>query len=210
MSLLKSAVLAAVAACLPLAALAAPQRINQPNPNDPMKVAIYRLDNGLTVYLTENHESPRFYAEIGVRAGSKMDPAESTGLAHYLEHMLFKGTDKLGSVGFEEEKKYLDQVEALYEQHFTETDPEKRKELYKQINAASAAAAKLAVPNEIDRLYKSMGSTDVNAHTWHEQTVYEVDLPSNRVEQWATIESERFRNPIFRLFPTELEAVYEK
>ena len=189
---------------------AAPQRINQPNPNDPMKVAIYKLDNGLLVYLTENHESPRFYAEIATRAGSKMDPAESTGLAHYLEHMLFKGTDKLGSVGFDEEKKYLDEVEALYEQHFKETDPEKRKELYKKINEASAAAAKFAVPNEIDRLYKSMGATDVNAHTWHEETVYKVDLPANRIEQWAAIESERFRNPIFRLFPTELEAVYEE
>ncbi len=191
-------------------ALAAPQRINQPNPNDPMKTEIYKLDNGLLVYLTENHESPRFYAEIATRAGSKMDPAESTGLAHYLEHMLFKGTDKLGSIGYDQEKPFLDEVEALYEQHFKETDPEKRKELYRKINEASAAAAQFAVPNEIDRLYKSMGATDVNAHTWHEETVYKVDLPANRIEQWATIESERFRKPVLRLFPTELEAVYEE
>ena len=191
-------------------ALAAPQRINEPNPNDPMKTAIYKLDNGLLVYLTENHESPRFYAEIATRAGSKNDPAESTGLAHYLEHMLFKGTDKLGSIGYDQEKPYLDQVEAFYEQHFKETDPEKRKQLYRKINEASAAAAAFAVPNEIDRLYKSMGATDVNAHTWHEETVYKVDLPANRIEQWATIESERFRKPVLRLFPTELEAVYEE
>jgi predicted Zn-dependent peptidase len=191
-------------------ALAAPQRMSQPNPNDPMKTEIYKLDNGLLVYLTENHESPRFYAEIATRAGSKMDPAESTGLAHYLEHMLFKGTDKLGSIGYDQEKPFLDEVEALYEQHFKETDPEKRKELYRKINEASAAAAQFAVPNEIDRLYKSMGATDVNAHTWHEETVYKVDLPANRIEQWATIESERFRKPVLRLFPTELEAVYEE
>lgn len=191
-------------------AWAAPERINAPNPNDPMKVGIYKLANGLTVYLTENHESPRFYAEIAVRAGSKMDPAESTGLAHYLEHMLFKGTDKLGSVDFAQEAPSLQRVEDLYEQHFRETDPEKRKELYRQINEASTEAAKYAVPNEIDRLYKSMGGTDVNAHTWHEETVYKVGLPSNRLEQWAALESERFRNPIYRLFPTELEAVYEE
>ena len=191
-------------------ALAAPVRINQPNPNDPMKVSIWRLDNGLTVYLTEDHESPRFYAEIATRAGSKSDPAESTGLAHYLEHMLFKGTDKLGSIDFASEKPYLDKIEDLYEKHFHETDPEKRKALYREINEASAAAAKFAAPNEIDRLYKSMGATDVNAHTWNEETVYKVDLPANRLEQWAAIEAERFRNPIFRLFPTELEAVYEE
>lgn len=202
--------LAALAVAVVSSAWAEPERLNGTNPKDPMKVGIYKLANGLTVYLTENHESPRFYAEIAVRAGSKMDPAESTGLAHYLEHMLFKGTDKLGSVDFAQEQASLQQVEDLYEQHFKEPDPEKRKELYRQINAASAAAAKFAVPNEIDRLYKSMGATDVNAHTWHEETVYKVDLPANRLEQWAAIESERFRNPIFRLFPTELEAVYEE
>jgi len=201
--------LACIAAFAPLAH-AGYKQINQPNPNDPMAVSIYQLDNGLTVYLTANHESPRFYTEIATRAGSKQDPAESTGLAHYLEHVLFKGTENLGTLDYAKEKPYLDEIERLYQLHFNETDEEKRKELYRQINEATLKASEFAVPNELDRVYKSIGGALVNAHTWNEETVYKVDLPSNRLEQWAVIETERFQRPVFRLFQTELEAVYEE
>lgn len=186
------------------------EQVNTPNPDDEMAVSIYKLDNGLMVYLTENHETPRFYAEIAVRAGSKQDPAESTGLAHYLEHLLFKGTTHLGTLDYEKERVYIEKIEALYQEHFNETDPEKRKAIYAQINEASLAAAEYAVPNELDRVYKSMGGSMVNAHTWHEETVYKVSLPANRLEQWARLEAERFANPVFRLFQTELETVYEE
>jgi len=175
-----------------------------------MAVHIYRLDNGLTVYLTENHETPRFYAEIAVRAGSKHDPAESTGLAHYLEHMLFKGTSRIGTLDYEKEKVHLDRITELYEEHWRETDPEKRSAIYAKINAESQKAAAYAAPNEIDRLYKAMGGTALNAHTWHEETVYRIDLPANRLEQWALIEAERFGSAVFRLFQPELEVVYEE
>lgn len=185
-------------------------RVNEPNPDDPMHVAIYRLDNGLMVYLTENHEAPRFYAEIAVRAGSKQDPAESTGLAHYLEHLLFKGTTRLGTLDFNQEEPYLDYIEDLYEILFREENPDKRAALYAQINMASQKAAAFAVPNELDRLYNAMGGVGLNAHTWHEETVYKVDLPSNRLAQWAALESERFSHPVFRLFQTELETVFEE
>lgn len=186
------------------------EQINTVNTNDPMATRIYQLDNGLLVYLTENHESPRFYTEIAVRAGSKHDPAESTGLAHYLEHMLFKGSENLGTLDYEKEKPYLDKIQDLYQQHFTETDEAKRKELYRQINEATVASSQYSVPNELDRIYKSIGGAMVNAHTWHEETVYKVDLPSNRLEQWSIIETERFLNPVYRLFTPELEAVYEE
>ncbi len=199
-----------LAAILILPAAADYKQINTPNPDDQMDVSIFELANGLKVYLTENHETPRFYAEIAVRAGSKHDPAESTGLAHYLEHMLFKGTSTMGTLDYSKEKEYQDKIEELYEQHFVETDMDKRAALYQQINEATVAAAEYAVPNEIDKLYKSTGGSGVNAHTWHEETVYKVELPSNRVRQWAAIESERFREPVFRLFVTELEAVYEE
>jgi predicted Zn-dependent peptidase len=191
-------------------AWAAYERLNETNPEDPMDVHIYRLENGLTVYLTALPEAPRFYAEIAVRAGSKQDPAESTGLAHYLEHLLFKGTSVFGTLDYEKEKVLLDEIEDLYEKHFHETDPQKRADLYAKINEASVKAAEYAVPNEMDRLYKAMGGQGVNAHTWHEETVYKVDLPANRVQQWAALESERFREPVFRLFQTELETVYEE
>lgn len=191
-------------------ARAAYELVQAPLPDDPMKTHIFQLENGLKVYLTENHETPRFYAEIAVRAGSKMDPAESTGLAHYLEHLLFKGTSKYGTLDYTKEKEHLDKITDLYQQHFFETDPQKREELYEQINQESVAASAFAVPNEMDRLYQAMGGSELNAHTSNEETVYKVELPANRLEQWAVLEAERFREPVFRLFQTELETVYEE
>ena len=96
------------------------RRINSPNPEDPLAAQIYELDNGLQIFLTENHEEPRFYAEIAVRAGSKHDPADGTGLAHYLEHLLFKGNQNLGTLDYEAEKPHLDRIVELYEEHFQE------------------------------------------------------------------------------------------
>jgi len=201
---------AAVLVCAPSGLRAAHQRINSPNPADPMAVQIYQLDNGLTVYLTENHDTPRFFAEMAVRAGSKHDPAQSTGLAHYLEHMLFKGTRNYGTLDFAKEKPHLDRITDLYEQHFRETDPAKRAAIYAEINREAQLAAAVEIPNEMDRLYQAMGEEGLNAHTWHEETVYNVGLPANRLEQWAIIEAERFQQPVFRLFQTELETVYEE
>ena len=184
--------------------------VEGPTGKDPVRVHHYELANGLQVFLTENHDEPRFYAEIIVRAGGKHDPAESTGIAHYLEHMLFKGTDRMGTLDYEAEKAHLDKIDALYEQHAGETDPEKRKEIYGLINAESQLASKYAIPNEIDRAYAAMGERHLNAHTSVEETVYMVSLPSNRLEHWARLEAERFRQPVFRLFQTELETVYEE
>ena len=186
------------------------RRINTPNENDPLDAHIFELDNGLRVYLTENHEEPRFYAEIAVRAGSKHDPADGTGLAHYLEHLLFKGNQNMGTLDYAAEKPYLDRIVELYEEHHSETDSARRAEIYAEINSAAQQSAEYAVPNEIDKLYNSMGGTALNAHTWYEETVYKVGLPSNRLQQWAAIESDRFVNPVFRLFHTELETVYEE
>ena len=184
--------------------------INTPNPEDPLATKIYQLDNGLQVYLTENHEEPRFYAEIAVRAGSKHDPADATGLAHYLEHLLFKGNQRMGTLDYEAEVPYLEQIVDLYEQHFNTTDETERAEIYAEINRVAQQAAQYAIPNEIDKVYNSMGAGGLNAHTSYEETVYKVGLPSNRLEQWAEIESDRFVEPVFRLFHTELETVYEE
>lgn len=186
------------------------ERINRPNPKDPMDVHIYQLDNGLTVYLTQNHEEPRFYVEIVTRGGSRDDPAESTGLAHYLEHLLFKGTQRLGTLDWEKERPHIRLIETLYEEHWKEKDPEKRKTIYAKINKESQKAAAYAIPNEIDRLYQSIGGSRINASTGKDRTNYMVDLPANRLEQWAMIESERFTNPVYRLFQPELEIVYEE
>lgn len=186
------------------------RRINAADENDPLDAQIYELDNGLRVYLTENHEEPRFYAEIAVRAGSKHDPIDGTGLAHYLEHLLFKGNQNLGSLDYSLEKPHLDRIVELYEEHHGETDTTRRAEIYAEINSEAQLAAQYSVPGELDKLYNNMGGSALNAHTSFEETVYKIGLPSNRLRQWAEVESDRFVNPVFRLFHTELETVYEE
>lgn len=178
--------------------------------NDPAKARIYTLNNGLKVYLAQNHDEPRIQTYIPVRTGSNNDPEDNTGLAHYLEHMVFKGTSKLGTVNWETEKAYLKQISDLYEQHKAETDPEKKKELYKKIDAVSKEASKYAVANEYDKAVGSIGASGTNAHTWFDETVYHNQIPSNEVEKFLIVESERFSELVLRLFHTELEAVYEE
>jgi len=177
---------------------------------DSLHTRIYRLKNGLTVFMSPYHDEPRIYTSIAVRAGSKNDPAETTGLAHYLEHMLFKGTDSIGSLDYEKEHVELEKIIELYEKYRTTTDPERRAAIYRDIDSISNVAAQYTVPNEYDKLLNSIGARGTNAYTWVEQTVYINDIPSNELDRWLTIEAERFRNPVMRLFHTELETVYEE
>jgi len=177
---------------------------------DLLNARIYTLSNGLKVYLSVYKDAPRIQTYIATKAGSKSDPADATGLAHYLEHMLFKGTDKFGSLDFAKEKVELDKIEALYESYRATKDEAKRKVMYHQIDSISGVAAKFAIANEYDKMLSSIGAKGTNAFTSFEQTVYVNDIPSNQLEKWLTIESERFRNPILRIFHTELEAVYEE
>lgn len=185
-------------------------RVFQYVQGDPMKTRIYTLENGLTVMLSVNRDAPRIYTCIGTRAGSKNDPKDATGLAHYLEHMLFKGTDKYGSLDYSKEKIYLDQIDSLYYKYSKTKDEAKRKMIYHQIDSVSGLAAKYAIANEYDKMLQHIGAQGTNAFTSFDQTVYINDIPSNRINDWLDIESERFRNPILRLFHTELEAVYEE
>ncbi len=178
--------------------------------NDPLKARVYKLKNGLTVYLSDFKDAPRIQTYIVTKAGSKNDPADATGLAHYLEHMLFKGTDQYGSLDYSKEKPLLDKIESLYEDYRGTTDETKRAKIYRDIDSISGLAAKFAIANEYDKLLSSIGATGTNAYTSFEQTVYVNDIPSNQLEKWIQIEAERFRNPVLRIFHTELEAVYEE
>ncbi len=178
--------------------------------NDPMKTRFYTLGNGLTVILSPNSKEPRIQTLIAVRAGSNNDPADHTGLAHYLEHLLFKGTFKYGSLDSTKEKVYLAEIDDLYDKYNQTADTDKRKAIYRQIDSVSGIAAKYAIPNEYDKMMTSMGSQQTNAHTSVEETVYEENIPSNAIDKFLAVQSERFREPVFRLFHTELEAVYEE
>ena len=178
--------------------------------DDPLKVQIYTLRNGMTLFLSVNPEEPRIHTNIIVRAGSKQDPADATGLAHYMEHMLFKGTSRIGALDWAQESKFLEQISDLYEQHRVTQDPEVRRKIYQNIDRLSSEAARLVAPNEYDLLSGAIGAKDTNAYTSVDQTVYINDIPSNELKRWMRLESERFRMMALRLFHTELETVYEE
>ena len=177
---------------------------------DPMNVRIYTLDNGLKIYLSVNPEKPRITAHIAVNTGHRNDPAETTGLAHYLEHLMFKGTKQFGTSNYEAERPLLDRITQLYEEHYRLTDPEARRVKYHEIDSVSQLAAQYNIPNEYDKLMAAIGSEGSNAYTWYDITCYTEDIPSNEVENWAKIQGDRFQNMVIRGFHTELEAVYEE
>lgn len=177
--------------------------------NDPLGVKIYTLKNGLKVYMSVYKDEPRIQTFIAARTGSRNDPADATGLAHYLEHMLFKGSSKIGALDWEKEKVLLKQISDLYEKHRT-AKPEERAAIYAEIDKLSNDAAKLVSANEYDRMISSLGAKGTNAYTSFDQTVYVNDIPSNELDKWLRVESERFDELVLRLFHTELEAVYEE
>ncbi|RAU82150.1 M16 family metallopeptidase [Pontibacter arcticus] len=179
-------------------------------PNDPLNARIYTLSNGLKVYLTDYEDAPRVQTFIAVRAGAKNDPADATGLAHYLEHMVFKGTSELGTQNWGKEKVELDKIEALYEKYRATKDETARKKIYAQIDSVSGVAATYAVANEYDKILGAIGAKGTNAYTWVDQTVYVNDIPSNQLERWLELEADRFADMVPRIFHTELEAVYEE
>ena len=178
--------------------------------NDPAKARFYTLKNGLTVILSPTSKDPRIQCYVATKAGSKTDPATNTGLAHYLEHMLFKGTDKFGSLDWAKEKPELDKIDALYEAYNKTTDAEIRKTIYHRIDSISGVASKYSIANEYDKMMSSMGAQGTNAFTSFEQTVYTDDVPAGAIDKYLAVQGERFRNPILRIFHTELEAVYEE
>lgn len=178
--------------------------------HDAMNVRIYTLDNGLKVYLSVYKDAPRIQCLIPVRVGSKNDPAETTGLAHYLEHLMFKGTTHFGTMNWEAESPLLDQIEQQFEVYRRTRDQQERDSIYHIIDSLSYVASGYAIPNEYDKMMKYIGSQGTNAGTSNDYTVYIEDIPANQLENWAMIQADRFSNPIFRIFHTELETVYEE
>ena len=190
--------------------MAAQKPVGTSYPGDPTATKCYTLSNGLKVFLSENHQSPRISAHIAVRTGSRNDPAETTGLAHYLEHLMFKGTQSFGTSNYALEKPLLDTIEARYEQYRRVTDPERRRMLYHEIDSISQLAAQYNIPNEYDKLMAGIGGSGTNAYTSNDVTCYTEDIPANEVDRWARIQADRFQNMVIRGFHTELEAVYEE
>ncbi len=180
------------------------------NAQENLKVETFYLDNGLKVVLCEDHSAPTIHGMVYVHAGSKNDPLDATGMAHYFEHIMFKGTDKIGTIDWEKEKVYLDSIDIMYDK-LHETDvPEERVAIQQKINELSIASTDYAIPNEVDLILTKMGGEGLNAGTSYDYTVYFNSFPSNQVAKWMDVYVERFRNPVFRLFQSELETVYEE
>jgi predicted Zn-dependent peptidase len=178
--------------------------------NDPYKTRIYTLSNGMKVYMSVYKDAPRIQTMIAVKSGSKDDPADATGLAHYLEHMVFKGTDKYGTKDFVKENEQIQKIEKLFELYRKTKDEPARKRLYHAIDSISGVASRYAIANEYDKMMAAIGAEGTNAFTSFDETVYINDIPNNQISNWLKIEQERFRKPVLRLFHTELEAVYEE
>ena len=177
---------------------------------DLLNAKIYTLDNGLKVYMSVNPDQPRIQTYIAVKVGAKNDPSETTGLAHYFEHLMFKGSEQFGTSNYAAEKPLLDQIEKEFEVYRTLTDDAERTAAYKVIDSLSYEASKYSIPNEYDKLMAAIGAQGTNAYTSYDQTVYVEDIPSNQIEVWAKIQADRFKNNVIRGFHTELETVYEE
>ena len=177
---------------------------------DPTGTRIYTLDNGLKVYTIVNKDEPRIDAQVAVKVGSKNDPRETTGLAHYFEHLMFKGTRQFGTQNYEQEEPMLDSIEALFEVYRQTEDPAVRKAVYARIDSISYEASKLSIPNEYDKLMAAIGASGTNAYTSYDVTCYVENIPSNQIELWARIQADRFANCVLRGFHTELETIYEE
>ena len=178
--------------------------------DDAQQTLIYTMDNGMKVFMSVNKERPRIQTYIAVKVGSKNDPSETTGLSHYLEHIMFKGTEQFGTLDYAAEKPMLDEIERLFEVYRKTTGEAERAAVYHQIDSVSYEASKLAIPNEYDKLMAIIGSEGSNAWTSDDATVYTEDIPSNQIDNWARIQADRFRHCVIRGFHTELEAVYEE
>jgi len=202
MATTKSAYLLAAAMCFFFGA--------QAQVNPVLQVRSYKLGNGFTVFLNEDPTAPKVFGAVMVNAGAKQESPEATGMAHYLEHLLFKGTQTMGTTDYAAEKPHLDSIVMLYDQLATQTTPETKAAIQQAINAQAIKASAYGLPNEFDKLLRGIGGTDINAFTNYEMTFYHNSFPAHEMEKWLDLYATRFQNPVFRSFQSELEVVYEE
>ncbi len=166
------------------------------------------LSNGMKVWLNVDHSQPKVFGAVVVGAGSVDCP--DTGIAHYFEHIMFKGTPELGTVDYDSEKVYLDSISMKYDELSHTTDAAARKAIQHDINRLNIKASEYAIPNEFNRLTSLYGGSDLNAGTSYDFTFYHNTFSPQFIEQWCELNSHRLIHPVFRLFQGELETVYEE
>ena len=173
-----------------------------------LEVTSFRLSNGMTVWVNVDPSQPKVYGAVVVKAGAKDCP--NSGIAHYLEHLLFKGTEHIGTTDYAAEKPWLDSISAQYDRLARTTDAQARLSIQQHINALSIQAAQYAIPNEFSNLISLYGGTGLNAYTSFDETVFHNTFSPQYLRQWCELNAERLRDPVFRLFQGELETVYEE
>lgn len=173
-----------------------------------LQVKELKLSNGMTVWLNEDHSQPKVFGAVVVKAGAKDCP--NTGIAHYFEHIMFKGTDRIGTVDYQAEKPWLDSISAQYDLLSQTKDEAERTKIQQHINELSLKAADYMIPNEFNRLISKYGGSGLNAGTGHDMTFYHNTFLPQFMEQWCWLNSERLITPVFRGFQGELENVYEE
>ncbi len=184
--------------------------ISQINAQKAETFKVYKLKNGLSVILDRDSTQNQVFGMVAVNVGSKDEELNATGLAHYLEHMLFKGTQTLGTSDWEKEKPLIDKTYELYDKLQDAKSDEEIAKINKEINDVSQKASQYAIPNELSKLVDQMGGLGFNASTSYDATEYHNLFPPNQLEKWLDLYAHRFQKPVFRLFQTELEAVYEE
>ena len=197
---MKKIILSALSICFSLVSLSQNSSV--------LKVKEARLSNGMTIWLNEDHSQPKVYGAVVVKAGAKDCP--NTGIAHYFEHILFKGTEEIGTTDYRSEKPWLDSISAKYDQLAATKDEATRLLIQKDISRLSQKAGEYAIPNEFNRLISKYGGSALNAGTSWDYTFYHNIFTPQYIAQWCQLNSDRLINPVFRLFQGELETVYEE
>ncbi len=176
--------------------------------NPATQVQEFELSNGMKVWLNVDHSQPKVFGAVVVNAGSVDCP--DTGIAHYFEHIMFKGTDELGTVDYDAERVFLDSISMKYDELALTSDPKQRTSIQHDINQLNIKASQYAIPNEFNRLTSKYGGSDLNAGTSYDFTFYHNTFSPQFIEQWCELNSHRLIHPVFRLFQGELETVYEE
>lgn len=179
------------------------------------KVQEHRLENGLTLLMVERHDSPTVAAYISFKVGGVDERSQHRGVAHLLEHMLFKGTRNLGTIDYQQEKQLLGKIEQIGHRidmlkNHPNADPQKLQQLREQLAALQQEHRRLVVKDEFSKIYAENGGVGYNAFTSKDQTTYQINLPANKLELWAAIEADRLQNAVLREFYTERDVVREE
>ncbi|MFQ4143489.1 pitrilysin family protein [Chlorogloeopsis sp. ULAP02] len=173
----------------------------------------FRLDNGMKFLVLERHQAPVVSFLTYADVGGVDEPDGKTGVAHFLEHLAFKGTTRIGTIDYNSEKPLLDQLDQLAAQIKRAKATDNKDEVAKltaQFEKVEAQAAKLVRQNDLGRIVEQAGGVGLNANTSSEATRYFYSFPANKLELWMSLESERFLEPVFREFYKEKDVILEE